>query len=52
MPGDYSPGCHRFHGIELGRFREDYARVIAPVLDPKPGLKPLAPEEAPKIHTA
>ena len=39
----------QFHGIELGRFKEDYARVITPVLDPKPGLKPLAPEEAPKI---
>jgi hypothetical protein len=42
----------QFHGIELGRFKEDYARVIAPVIDPKPGLKPLAPEDAPKIHAA
>ncbi len=39
-----------FHGIDLGRFRDDYARVVSPVVEERKDLKPLAPEDAPKIH--
>ncbi|RIK60129.1 MAG: hypothetical protein DCC64_14790 [Planctomycetota bacterium] len=41
-----------FHGIDLDRFRQEYARLMAPVLEPAPNLKPLAPDEAPRLHPA
>ncbi len=42
----------QFHGIDLGRFKVDYAAVMAPVIAGQSGLKPLDPEAAPKIHVA
>lgn len=41
-----------FHGIDLARFKADYAAVMAPVVAAAPGLKPLDPAQAPKLHAA
>jgi hypothetical protein len=41
-----------FHEVDLGRFRREFFALMQPVVEGAPDLKPLAPDEAPRLHPA